>query len=90
MISLKKLYFTVTISAGGLLSGPGQALACSVCGLDADGGFFWSFLFLASMPFAVAGAVGGVFFFAINRDGQKRPRAIHSVTGSFSEQESGS
>lgn len=90
MIFLKKLYFTVTISVGGLLAGPGRALACSVCGLDADEGFFWSFLFLASMPFVVAGAVGGVFFFAKNRGGQKGPRANHSITGSFSEQESGS
>jgi hypothetical protein len=90
MIFLKKLYFTATISTGVLLAAPGWALACSVCGLDADEGFLWSFLFLASMPFAVAGTVGGVFFFAKNRGGQKEPRANHSITGSFSEQESGS
>ncbi len=55
------------LAAASLLAAPPSALACGVCGLDGDPGFVWSIAFLMSMPFAVAGAIGGVFLYSSRR-----------------------
>lgn len=55
------LFQSFAVLGAGTLLFPAEAFACAVCGLDGDPGYFWSLLFLMGMPFAVAGAVGGIF-----------------------------
>ena len=43
------------------------ALACAVCGLDAEPGFLWSMGFLIAMPFAIAAIAGGCFLYGAKR-----------------------
>ncbi|MBT3350559.1 MAG: hypothetical protein HOC91_06235 [Nitrospinaceae bacterium] len=49
-----------------LLTSPGVARACSVCGLD-DFSYMWSYLFLTSIPLAAMSIVGGYFFYSYQR-----------------------
>lgn len=48
------------------------ALACAVCGLDAEPGFLWSMGFLIAMPFAIAAIAGGCFL--LQRQARQRER----------------
>lgn len=75
---LKSLHRLPALMAGALVLGlPGLASACAVCGLDGDPGYFWSLTFLTSMPFAVAGTIGGALVISHRRG--RRDRRGHSA-----------
>ena len=48
---------------------PARALACAVCvdGTKLDLGFAWSALFLMTVPFVMAGVIGGWLYSAARR-----------------------
>jgi len=70
--------------AGGIsafvLAVPAVAWACAVCvGASAeDQGYFWGVLFLMTMPFLVAGSIGGWILYHYRRG---RGTAVHSPAG---------
>ncbi len=66
---MKSLVLMLTAAAlGAGLSSSGDALACTVCGLDSEPGFLWSMSFLISMPFAILAVAGGYFAFTSRRE----------------------
>src|SRR5262245_7834880 len=46
---------------------PTAIYACAVCGGAEDNGYFWSVLFLMSMPFAIGSFVGGWLLYTYRR-----------------------
>jgi hypothetical protein len=56
---------------------PSIGLACPVCvgSSPGDYGYFWGVLFLMSMPFTVAGLIGGWLIYAYHRSRRQRPPA---------------
>jgi hypothetical protein len=67
-----------------LLVGPSLAEACPTCkeglagagdGHDLARGYYWSILFMMSMPFLILGGLAGYFYFEIRRARQTAPLA---------------
>jgi hypothetical protein len=69
---MRQLWCTAILTAGlgmSLISAivPTPAHACAVCGGAADDGYFWSVLFLMSMPFVIGSFVGGWLWYGHRR-----------------------
>lgn len=52
-----------------------QALADGSNGGDVVGGYFWSIVFMMSMPFAILGAMSTYFYVQVRRARARRPAA---------------
>ncbi len=65
-----KLYIFAFAMSMFILTTPGVARACAVCGLD-DFSYMWSYLFLTGVPLAAMSIVGGYFFYSYQRANNK-------------------
>lgn len=57
---------------------PTLADACAVCAGSGDYGYFWSVLFLMSMPFVIGSSIGGWLLYSYRRARNEEVQAHHT------------
>ncbi len=81
----KKLIFTLLLAVLAMVMLAGEALACPNCKESMSGsdpvsvaratGYFYSILFMMSMPFVIVGTFGGAAYLSIKRAREQQAKA---------------